>query len=90
MNVKDCDLKDCRCYTGSLDKMVEKGYYKHYKGNVYEVICEATHTETEEKLIIYSPVVGNLSEVWARPASMFNDIVNGGKKRFERIKYDVR
>ena len=68
--------------------MVESGYYKHYKGNVYEVIGEATHTETEERLVIYRPVVGNLSEVWARPASMWNDTING-KKRFERIKYDV-
>lgn len=66
--------------------MIEKGFYKHYKGNVYEVVGEAIHTETEERLVVYRPIVGDLSRIYVRPVNMWNDIVDG-KKRFERIDY---
>lgn len=47
---------------------IKKGKYKHFKGNIYEVIGTATHTETEEELIIYKDEKGNF---WVRPLSMF-------------------
>lgn len=70
----------------SYDK-IEPGIYRHYKGGEYEVIGFAKHSETEEKLVIYRNI-HNLSEVWARPYSMFFDIIelNGNKvKRFASI-----
>jgi hypothetical protein len=27
--------------------------YRHYKGNFYEIVAKATHTETKEELVIY-------------------------------------
>lgn len=44
--------------------------YRHYKGNVYEVIATAKHSENFEELVIYRAVDGN-GETWARPKSLF-------------------
>ena len=33
--------------------MIEPGRYRHYKGNDYEVIGEARHSETEEPFVVY-------------------------------------
>ena len=69
--------------------MIEKGIYKHYKGNLYEVIDIANHSETLEKMVVYRALYGD-KELWVRPVSMWNEIVklpNGESVvRFEKIK----
>ena len=63
------------------------GTYRHYKGNEYEVIGEATHTETEERLIIYKALYEPFA-IWARPYDMFFETVeiNGESiPRFEKL-----
>lgn len=56
------------------------GKYHHYKGNDYEVIAVARHSETLEELVIYKALYGD-GDIWARPKSLF--IGNAGnKKRF--------
>lgn len=68
---------------------VKPGLYKHYKGNIYEVIGIATHSETLEKLIVYKATYQKEGEnLWVRPLNMFVEtIVVEGKtvKRFEKI-----
>ena len=68
--------------------MVEKGIYKHYKGNLYEVIDIANHSETLEKMVVYRALYGE-EEQWVRPMDMWNEIVvlsNGEKVlRFEKV-----
>ena len=67
--------------------MVENGKYRHYKGNLYEVVGMAKHSETLEDMVIYKPLYGECG-TWVRPASMWNDPIetgNGIVKRFERI-----
>ena len=46
------------------------GLYKHYKGNDYQVIGEAGHTETEERLVVYRALYGERG-LWVRPLAMF-------------------
>ncbi|PED86679.1 hypothetical protein CON43_22625 [Bacillus cereus] len=61
-------------------------YYKHYKGNIYELLFIATHSETEEKLVIYKNEEG---QVFARPYDMFFEEVevNGESvPRFKEVK----
>lgn len=53
---------------------VPRGMYRHYKGNEYEVLDVARHSETLEYMVIYrSPHDHNI--VWVRPLSMFTETV---------------
>lgn len=49
---------------------IKPGIYKHYKGNLYEVIGIATHSETKERFVIYRAAADG-KELWARPEKMF-------------------
>jgi hypothetical protein len=67
--------------------MLEKGRYRHYKGGEYEVIDIATHSETEEKMVVYKTLYADHS-LWVRPLDMFTENVNiEGKElpRFQKI-----
>ena len=44
--------------------------YRHFKGNRYQVLAIAMHTETEEQLVVYEGLYGE-HPVFARPLSMF-------------------
>ena len=58
--------------------------YKHYKGNVYEIIAIGKHSETMEDMIIYKSVKNG--DVWARPYKMWNEKVDEkGTLRFTLI-----
>ena len=46
------------------------GRYRHYKGNEYEVIAIARHSETEEEMVVYRQLYGDHS-LWVRPLAMF-------------------
>jgi hypothetical protein len=49
---------------------IRPGRYRHYKGNDYEVIGIARHSETEEELVVYRKLYGDGS-LWVRPLKMF-------------------
>lgn len=54
--------------------MLQAGIYKHYKGNLYQVLHVATHSETEEKLVVYQCLYNDYS-IWVRPYAMFTEQV---------------
>ncbi len=62
------------------------GRYRHFKGNDYEVIGVATHSETREQLVIYRPLYGN-GGLFARPMAMFTEIVERDGQRQARFRY---
>ena len=51
------------------------GKYQHYKGNFYQVLTLARHSENHETLVIYRALYGD-ETVWARPAHMWNETVD--------------
>ena len=64
------------------------GKYRHYKGNEYQVIGEGTHTETEEKLVIYKALYEPF-DIWVRPYDMFFETVEIDgvtRPRFEKVE----
>ena len=63
---------------------VHLGKYRHFKGNEYEVIGFAKHSETEEKLVLYKSVQ-NSDDVWARPYDMFKETVEHNGKKVNRF-----
>ena len=64
-------------------KAIPAGKYRHYKGNEYEVLYIAHHSETLEPMVVYRALYGE-GEIWVRPAEMWNETV-GTQKRFERL-----
>ena len=54
--------------------MLKKGIYQHYKGQLYQVLHVATHSETQEKLVVYQCLYGDYS-IWVRPLEMFTESI---------------
>ncbi len=65
---------------------MEKGIYKHYKGNLYELLYIANHSETLEKMVVYKALYGE-GEVWVRPAFMWDELVEVDGKKVPRFEY---
>lgn len=65
---------------------IKPGRYRHYKGNEYQVLFLARHSETEETLVIYKALYGE-GGIWARPASMWNELVEVNGEKVRRFAY---
>lgn len=68
-----------------VSNVIKLGRYKHYKGNEYEVIGVAKHSETLEELVIYKTLDGE--QIWARPLKMFTEEVEVEGKKIPRFEY---
>ena len=67
---------------------ISPGRYRHFKGNEYEVLCIARHSETTEPMVVYKALYGE-GGVWVRPADMWNEtVIRDGVtyQRFTRIE----
>lgn len=69
-----------------METQIKTGKYRHFKGNEYEVLCIAKHSETLEPLVVYRALYG-AGEIWVRPASMWNEMVERDGKTFPRFTY---
>ncbi len=65
---------------------IKLGKYRHFKGNEYEVIAIANHSESLEKYVVYKALYGE-GEMWIRPASMWNETLTRDGKTFKRFEY---
>lgn len=67
------------------EKNISQGIYRHYKGNLYQVLHTAQHSETEEMLVVYRCLYGEYG-VWVRPLSMFSETVTVDGKQVPRFE----
>ncbi len=60
------------------------GKYRHFKGNEYEVLYLARHSETLEEMVVYRALYGERG-IWVRPAKMWNETVERDGKTYQRF-----
>lgn len=68
------------------EQPLKKGIYRHFKGQLYEVLEVATHSETKEKLVVYKALYGERG-IWVRPLAMFADHVERDGERLKRFTW---
>jgi len=66
--------------------MLKAGTYQHFKGNLYQVLHLARHSETEEYLVVYHPKA-NPTDIWVRPLNMFDETITREGKTFKRFTF---
>ena len=70
------------------ESLPKRGIYRHYKGQLYQVLHLARHSETEEWLVVYQCLYGDYS-TWVRPVQLFEqsivDHTEHKRPRFELI-----
>lgn len=62
------------------------GKYRHFKGNEYELLGIATHSETLEPMVVYRALYGE-GGLWVRPASMWMETVSRDGYSGPRFQY---
>lgn len=53
---------------------IEPGRYRHFKGNEYQALGMAVHSETLEPMVVYRALYGD-GGLWVRPAAMWTQPV---------------
>ena len=65
---------------------IKPGKYRHFKGNYYEVIGVARHSETMEEMVVYRALYGEHG-LWVRPAAMWTENIDRDGYRGPRFQY---
>ena len=76
-------MKDIKEY----EQSIKKGVWRHFKGNLYEVLAIARHSEDTRPMVVYRALYGE-GDIWVRDAEMWEEYVerDGAKhKRFEFV-----
>ena len=71
-----------------MQNRLPRGIYRHHKGDLYELLHIARHSETEEPLVVYRALYGSYG-VWVRPLAMFAEEIeteHGRTPRFALVK----
>lgn len=75
-----------------MEEVRPGGYYRHFKGALYQVMAIARDSETKEKMVVYQALDGS-EETWVRSYAMFTEELDkerypeaGQRYRFERVE----
>ena len=71
-----------------MNNKIKLGKYRHFKGNEYNVLYIAKHSETLEDMVVYEALYDNkVSKIWVRPINMFLEKVENNGKIVNRFEY---
>lgn len=71
-----------------MDKQeIRPGIWRHFKGNRYQVIGVAKHSETLEPMVVYRALYGE-GGLWVRPASMWLETVERDGRTYQRFVFE--
>lgn len=65
---------------------LKPGIYRHFKGNLYQLLAVATHSETQEPMVVYRALYGARG-LWVRPAAMWQEMVDRDGYHGLRFQY---
>ena len=65
---------------------IKPGKYRHFKGNYYEVMGVARHSETMEEMVVYQALYGEQG-LWVRPAAMWTETIDRDGYHGPRFQY---
>ena len=65
---------------------IKPGRYRHFKGNLYEVLGVAHHSETMEEMVVYRALYGEHG-LWVRPARMWSETIDRDGYHGPRFQY---
>lgn len=68
-----------------MEELPAPGRYRHFKGNDYELLHVARHSETEEWMVVYRPAA-RPGSIWVRPLAMWSEQVEGPEGRVPRFR----
>ena len=69
------------------DTPLKPGKYAHFKGNQYELIGTATHSETLEEMVLYRALTGD-GALWVRPRAMWDELVERDGRYIKRFTHE--
>ena len=65
---------------------LKPGIYRHFKGNHYNLIGVAKHSETMETMVVYQALYGEKG-LWVRPAAMWTEHIERADYSGPRFQY---
>jgi len=69
-----------------VNDSVKLGKYRHFKGNFYQLIAIANHSETQKPMAVYRALYGEHG-LWVRPLAMFLETIRRDGKDIQRFQY---
>ena len=65
---------------------IQKGLYRHFKGNYYQVIDVAKDSETQQEMVVYQALYGERG-LWVRSLDMFTETIKRDGVTQPRFRY---
>ncbi len=65
---------------------IRPGVYRHFKGNEYQLLGLARHSETCQPMVVYRALYGE-GGLWVRPAHMWLEEVDRDGYKGPRFQY---